>query len=202
MFSVRGSLKMYFTVTGPFPLLRLANCSRSCSHFSCSKPLRESTRDVFGNQKQETVCELCFKSVLTVQRTAAFLNHKTNNFFVVEKSNLTPPLGPRILLLFLNPKIDLDTVNDTTVSDSPQWSQFESQVGLSLTKCEKDSPHAEVYKQTFLDVTSEHQNYVQILTDGSEVDEKVAAAAAFFVAPNSPFSRRLRDHSSIFTAEL
>ena len=34
------------------------------------------------------------------------------------------------------------------------------------------------------------------------MDEKVAAAAVSSVAPNSPFSCRLRDHCSIYTAEL
>ena len=59
-----------------------------------------------------------------------------------------------------------------------------------------------MYKQAFLEVTSRHQNYVQIFTDGSKVDEKVAAAAVSSVAPNSPFSCRLKDHCSIYTAEL
>ena len=47
-----------------------------------------------------------------------------------------------------------------------------------------------------------HQNYVQIFTDGSKVGEKDAAAAVSSVTPNSPFSCRLRDHCSIYTAEL
>ena len=59
-----------------------------------------------------------------------------------------------------------------------------------------------MYKQAFLEITSRHQNYVQIFTDGSKVDEKVAAAAVSSVAPNSPFSCRLRDHCSLYTAEL
>ena len=59
-----------------------------------------------------------------------------------------------------------------------------------------------MYKQAFLEITSRHQNYVQIFTDGSKVDEKVAAEAVSSVAPNSPFSCRLRDHCSIYTAEL
>ena len=59
-----------------------------------------------------------------------------------------------------------------------------------------------MYKQAFLEITSRHQNYVQIFTDGSKVDEKVAAAAVLSVAPNSPFLCRLRDHCSIYTAEL
>ena len=51
-------------------------------------------------------------------------------------------------------------------------------------------------------MTSNHQNYVQILTDGSKVDEKVSAAAVSYVAPNNPFSCRQRDQRSIYTSEL
>ena len=36
-----------------------------------------------------------------------------------EKSSLTLPLGLRILPLFEDSKIDLDTVDDTTVSNTP-----------------------------------------------------------------------------------
>ena len=39
-------------------------------------------------------------------------------------------------------------------------------------------------------------------TDGSKVVEKVAAATVPSVAPNNPFSCRLRDHCSTYTAEL
>ena len=42
---------------------------------------------------------------------------------------------------------------------------------------------------------------MQIFTDGSKVDEKVAAAAVSSVAPNSPFACGLRDHCSIYTVE-
>ena len=106
------------------------------------------------------------------------------------KSSLTPPLGLRILPLFADSKIDLDMVEDTTVSDTPSWSQSEPQICVSLTKYQKDTTNPEVYKQAFLEITSRHQNYTQIFTDGSKVDEKVAAAAASSVAPNSPFSCR------------
>ncbi len=114
------------------------------------------------------------------------------NSKLFEKSSLTPPLGLRILPLFEDSKIDLDVVDDTTVSDTPPWSQSEPQICLSLTKYKKDTTNPEVYKQAFLEITSRHQNYVQIFTDGSKVDEKVAAAAVSSVAPNSPFSCRLR----------
>ena len=71
-----------------------------------------------------------------------------------------------------------------------------------MTKYKKDSKNPEVYKQAFLEITSRHPKYMQIYTDGSKVDEKVAAAAVSSVAPNRPFSCRLRGYCSIYTAEL
>ena len=66
----------------------------------------------------------------------------------------------------------------------------------------KDTTNPEVYKQAFWEITSRHPNFVHRFTDGSKVDEKVAAAAVSSVARNSPFSCRLRDHFSFYTAEL
>ena len=87
----------------------------------------------------------------------------------------------RILPLFEDSKIDLDVIDDTTVSDIPPRSQSEPQICLSLPKYEKkkkkDTTNPEVHKQAFLKITSRHPNYVQIFTNGSKVNEKVAAAA-------------------------
>ena len=52
------------------------------------------------------------------------------NSKLFEKSSLTPPLGLRILPLFEDSKIDLDVVDDTTVSDTAPWSQSEPQICL------------------------------------------------------------------------
>ena len=84
------------------------------------------------------------------------------------------------------------------MSDTPPWSQFELQIYLWQTR--KKTPNPEVYKQAFLEITSRQQNHVQIFTDGSKVDEKVATAALSSVAQNSPFSCWLRDHRSILFA--
>ena len=101
---------------------------------------------------------------------------------------MTPPLSLRILPLFEDSKIDLDMVDHTTVSDTPPWNQSEPQICLSLTKYKKDTTNPEVNEQAFLEITSRHPNHVQIFTDSSKVNEKVAAAPVSSVAPNSPFS--------------
>ena len=50
----------------------------------------------------------------------------------LENSSLTPPLGLSIPPLFEDSKIDLDMVDNTTVTDTPPWSQSEPQICLSL----------------------------------------------------------------------
>ena len=60
----------------------------------------------------------------------------------------------------------------------------------------------ELYKQAFLEITAQFQNYVKIFTDGSKVDKKFAAAAVSFVASNSPVLCRPIDHCPVYTAEL
>ena len=59
-----------------------------------------------------------------------------------------------------------------------------------------------MYKQASLEIIPRHQNVVQIFTDGSKVNERIAAAEVSSVATSSLFSCRLRDHCSIYTAEL
>ena len=72
----------------------------------------KSKRNVFKKQKRENIHELCIK---TKNWSYGCVFEPPNlNFF--EKSNLTQPLGLRILPLFEDYKTDLDVVNDTTVT--------------------------------------------------------------------------------------
>ena len=50
----------------------------------------------------------------------------------------------------------------------------------------KDTTNPEVYKQAFLEITSRYQNYVQIFTDSSKVDEKVAGAVCYLSPQIAP----------------
>ena len=100
--------------------------------------------------------------------------------------------------LFLNREVRWGTTDDFTTSFL-HFPLFSTAL-LYLANCRPVlacpdvvfPPLPEVYKQAFFEVTSRHQNYVQIFTDGSKVDDTVAAAAVSSVAPNSPFSCRLR----------
>ena len=70
----------------------------------------------------------------------------------LKKSNLTPPLGLRILPLFEDPQIGSDVADDVIVSDIPPWSQSETQICLSLEKFKKDCTTPEIHKQAFLQI--------------------------------------------------
>ena len=105
-----------------------------------------------------------------------------------EKSSLTPPLGLQILPLFEDSKIDLDWLmtpqGQIPPPPPPPLNQSEPQIFLSLT----NTTNLEVYKEAFLEVMYRHPNYVEIFSNSSKVDEKVADAAVSPAAPKRPFS--------------
>ena len=71
------------------------------------------------NRRKKTVYELCFKTKTRQDNPAYSCVFEPPNSKCFEKSNQTPPLGLQILPLFEDSKTDLDTVDDTTVSDTP-----------------------------------------------------------------------------------
>ena len=99
-----------------------------------------STRDVLEKQTQGTVNVVNVLKLKTCPDNPAYsCVFEPPNSKLFEQSSLTPPLGLRILPLFEDSKVDLDMVDDTTVSDTPPWSQSEPQISLSLTKHKKDT---------------------------------------------------------------
>ena len=114
------------------------HCSRSFSYFSCDKPLCESARDALEkNRRKKLSMNYVLKLKTCPDNAACSRNFGPSTSKPFEKSNLTPPLGLRILPLFEDSKIDLDTVDDTIVSDTSPLSQFEPQICLCLTKYKK-----------------------------------------------------------------
>ena len=93
-------------------------------------------------------------------------------------------------------------IDYVTVSDTPPYSQPEPYICLSLTNLHLLKMHKPIYKQAFTGNDIPTPKFFQIFTYGSEVDEKDAAAVVSSVAPSSSFSCRLRDHCSIYRAEL
>ena len=82
-------------------------------------PLCESTKMSLKNRRKKLSMNHVLKLKTCPDNPAYSCVFELPNSKLFEKSSLTPPLGLRILPLFEDSKIDLDVVDDTTVSDTP-----------------------------------------------------------------------------------
>ena len=71
-------------------------------------------------------------------------------------------------------------------------------INFDLSEYKKEGTPPELFTTLAGEIKEKYNNYEHIYTDGSKMDEKVAAAA---VTDSEIFVSRLADHSSIFTAE-
>ena len=84
----------------------------------------------------------------------------------------------------------------------PHWKLSVPTVCFDLASFKKDTTNPEIYKQLYLQLISEYPLSEFFFTDGSKTEEGVAPAAVSTKRIKKPFTRRLPDDSSIYTAEL
>ena len=113
-----------------------------------------------------------------------------------------PPLGIRILPHLEKSKLNLNLVDDAPLLDIVPWKLSVPAVRFDLTSLKKDTTNPEIYKQLCLQLISEYLLSEFFFTNGSKTEEGVAAAAVSTKRINKPFTCRLPDDSSIYTAEL
>ncbi|GFO14328.1 3-oxo-5-alpha-steroid 4-dehydrogenase 1 [Plakobranchus ocellatus] len=75
-------------------------------------------------------------------------------------------------------------------------------VDISLTEQKKKNTSEVAYKKEFFRIKENFSNHYAVYTDGSKLEEKVAAAAYFPEHPDCSKATRLRDRASVFSAEL
>ena len=119
-----------------------------------------------------------------------------------ESESKVPPLGIRILPHLEKCKLNLNLVDDAPSLDIVPWKLSVPAVRLDLTNFKKDTTNPERYKQFYLQLISEYPLSENVFTDGSKTEEGVAAAAVSTKRINKPFTCRLPDNSSIYTAVL
>ena len=125
------------------------------------------------------------------------------NTKLFEKSeSKVPPLGIRILPHLEKSKLNLNMVYDAPSLDIVPWKLSVPAVRFDLTSFKKDTTNPEIYKQLYLQLIFEYPLSEKKFTDGSKTEEGVAVAAVSTKRINKPFTRRLPDDSSIYTAEL
>ena len=99
-------------------------------------------------------------------------------------------------------KLNLNLVDDAPSLDIVPWKLSIPAVRFDLTSFKKDTTNPKIYKQLHLQLISEYPLSEIVFTDGSKTEEGVAAAAISTKRINKPFTCRLPDDSSAYTAEL
>ncbi|GFO09040.1 ribonuclease hi [Plakobranchus ocellatus] len=101
-----------------------------------------------------------------------------------------------------NAKINLNTIDNLHVQCPPPWGEHEVNIDISLTKQKKEDTREAAYQKDFLRIKEKFSNHYAVFTDGSKLEEKVAAAAFFPERLDCSKATRLRDGASVFSAEL
>ena len=123
-------------------------------------------------------------------------NGKLGHLFE-KKTGTIPPFYMRVKSL-LN-KINFDIKNmDKHKQKIPPYKIVQPKIIFDLTDQKKEGTPPELYKALVGEIKEKYENYKHIYTDGSKVEDKVAAAA---VTDSEIHMSRLADRSSIFTAE-
>ena len=109
-------------------------------------------------------------------------------------------LGASINRLFLEAGIDDSLILKSKIPNTPIWLSEPNKVSFELCKYDKSSTSNEIFKSSFYEILPQYSEYLHIYTDGSKHDEK--SGYGLIYDNNLSASVKLKDHSSIFTAEL
>ena len=108
-----------------------------------------------------------------------------------------PPLYIRVRLRL--DKIIFNFKNmDNHKQKIPPYKMNQPKINFDLSEYKKEGTPPELFTALAGKIKEKYNNYKHIYTDGSKINEKVAAAA---VTDYEIFMSRLADHSSSFTAE-
>ena len=101
-------------------------------------------------------------------------------------------------------KLNLNLVDDAPSLDIVPWKLSVPAVRFDLVSLKKDTTNPEIYKLLCLQLISEYplseKKIKKKITDGSKTEEGVAAVAIATKRIKKPFTCRLPDDSSVYTA--
>ncbi|GFO25213.1 RNA-directed DNA polymerase from mobile element jockey [Plakobranchus ocellatus] len=95
----------------------------------------------------------------------------------------------------------LNIIDNLNVQCPPPWEEHNINVNISLTKLNKENTSEVAYQKEFFRIKEKFSNHYAVFTDGSKLEEKVAAAAYFPEHPDRSKATLLRDGESVFSAE-
>ena len=118
----------------------------------------------------------------------------------MQKPKTPAPLGIRIQEALDQSNIDFGVIAVSQIPEIPPWTYEPPSVNWELSQYRKSDTNNLVYQTEFMRISqSLYENFNFIYTDGSKDKEKVGCAAD---CSYQSAAMRLRDHGSIFTAEL
>ena len=94
--------------------------------------------------------------------------------------------------------LPLSMIQPSRLSEIPPWKLLKPKVDTSLSEYKKSETNSVVFKQKLSEINESKLSKIDIYTDGSKDQNRVAAAA---VIKNEIFSARLPNEATIFTAE-
>ncbi|GFO26199.1 Gag-Pol polyprotein [Plakobranchus ocellatus] len=129
-----------------------------------------------------------------------YLKLRCLTFLLIQSQN--PILSLILLSIFNNAKINLNTIDNLHVQCPPPWEKRQVHVDISLTEHKKENTSEVAYQKEFFRIKEKFSNHFAVYTDGSKLEEKVAAAAYFPERPDCSKAIGLRDGASVFSSEL
>ena len=115
-----------------------------------------------------------------------------------KNKNAIKSIGLRVKKHLHDSNLNLDIAKPSALSNIPPWQLLKPEVDTSLSEYKKSNTNPAVFKQKLFELKQSKPSTIEIYTDGSKDQGKVAAAA---VTKNEIFSARLPNEASIFTAE-
>ena len=129
------------------------------------------------------------------------LSSTPNNptFDTVFRPNAIPTFGLRIKDLIDEANINIETIRQATIPESPPWQLESPLIIYGLKTVKKVDTNPLVFQGLFNDVQDKKIDHQFLYTDGSKDDHKVGCAV---VSNFNIVKRRLPGQASIYTAEL
>ena len=108
-------------------------------------------------------------------------------------------IASSIRTLFREANIDHKKIMTSRIPQNPIWRSEPNDVSFVLTAHDKQSTSREFFQSRFFEILPFYSEYLHIYTDGSKQENR---AASGLIYGGLPASYRIKNNSSIFTAEL
>ena len=123
---------------------------------------------------------------------------KYSEIFAI-RPNAIPTFGLRIKDLIDEANINIETIRQATIPESPPWQLESPLIIYGLKTVKKVDTNPMVFQELFNDVQDKYFDHQFLYTDGSKDDHKVGCAV---VSNFNIVKRHLPGQASIYTAEL